>query len=39
MTIITELQDELKRIKAKITLRLPLTKREYALWVLYGGRK
>lgn len=39
MTTITELQEKLKRIKAKITLGLPLTNHEYALWVLYGGRK
>jgi len=26
----------LKRIAAKIILRLPLTQKEYALWILYG---
>ena len=39
MTTITELQETLKRIKTKITLGLPLTAYERALWVLYGGRK
>lgn len=33
------LQEQLKRIKAKMTLCLPLTDREKALWVLYGDAK
>ncbi len=33
------LNEELKRIQAKITLGLPLTEHEKALWILYGDRK
>lgn len=33
------LTEILSRIKAKITLGLPLTKKEQALWILYGERK
>lgn len=37
MTMKIELQEELKRIEAKVILQMPLTSREYALWVLYGN--
>lgn len=33
------LNEKLERIKAKITLGLPLTEHESALWTLYGDRK
>lgn len=32
------LEEKLKRIKAKITLGLPLSQYEHALWTLYGSR-
>lgn len=38
MNTINQTDKELKRIEAKITLGLPLTAREIALLVLYGGK-
>ncbi len=34
----TALEEILQKIKAKITLGLPLTEREAAMWTLYGER-
>ena len=33
-----ELIERLKRIKTKLTLNLPLTAHEQALWTIYGAR-
>lgn len=38
MNTINQTDKELKRIEAKITLGLPLTAREIALFVLYGAK-
>ncbi len=35
----TALEEILKKIETKITLGLPLTEREAAMWALYGDRK
>lgn len=35
----TVLEEILKKIKSKITLGLPLTEREAAMWALYGEQK
>lgn len=33
------MKEKLERIRAKIILNLPLTREEYAYWILYGERE